>query len=147
MVSNACYHLFQMFVSNIHQHELFEVWFFKKFLGNGSPSPIPRSLPPFFGLCPRFGLRLQFSGSSRLRLGLRPRLHGLAPHYPSDLCTPATVHAHLRSSVTLERSLSIPQDENQDNRSAWILLCFVCCLECTPSASARPWTLAEQLQN
>ena len=35
-------------------------------------------------------------------------LHGLAPHYLSDLCTPVTVHAHLRSSVTLERSLSIP---------------------------------------
>ena len=29
-------------------------------------------------------------------------LHGLAPHYLPDLCTPATVHAHLRS---LERSL------------------------------------------
>ena len=29
-------------------------------------------------------------------------LHGLAPHYLSDLCTPATVHAQLRSSVTLE---------------------------------------------
>ena len=36
-------------------------------------------------------------------------LHGLAPHYLSDLCTPATVHAQLRSSVTLERSLSIPR--------------------------------------
>ena len=34
-------------------------------------------------------------------------LHGLAPHYLSDLCTPARVHAHLRSSVTLERWLSI----------------------------------------
>ena len=40
-----------------------------------------------------------------------------------------------------------PPDENQDDRSARILLCFVCCLECTPSASARPWTFAEQLQN
>ena len=37
-----------------------------------------------------------------------------------------------------------PSDENQDDRSAWILLFFVCCLECTPSASARPWTLAEK---
>ena len=34
-------------------------------------------------------------------------LHGLAPHYLSDLCTPATVHVKQRSSVTLERSLSI----------------------------------------
>ena len=36
-------------------------------------------------------------------------LHGLAPRYLFDLCMPATVHAHLRSSVTLERSLSIPR--------------------------------------
>ena len=35
-------------------------------------------------------------------------LHGLAPRYLSDLCTPATVHTHLRSSVTLERSLLVP---------------------------------------
>ena len=34
-------------------------------------------------------------------------LHGLAPQYLSDLCTPATVHPQLRSSVTLERSLSL----------------------------------------
>ena len=36
-------------------------------------------------------------------------LNGLASHYLSDLCTPATVYARLRSSVTLERSLSIPR--------------------------------------
>ena len=36
-------------------------------------------------------------------------LHGFAPRYLSDLCTPATVHTHLRSSVTLERSLSNPR--------------------------------------
>ena len=40
-------------------------------------------------------------------------LHGLAPHYLSDLCTPATVHAQLRSSVTLERSLSIPRTKTR----------------------------------
>ena len=40
-------------------------------------------------------------------------LHGLAPHYLSNLCTPAMVHAHLRSSVTLERSLSIPQTKTK----------------------------------
>ena len=40
-------------------------------------------------------------------------LHGLAPHYLSDLCMPATVHAHLRSSVTLERSLSIPRTKTK----------------------------------
>ena len=36
-------------------------------------------------------------------------LHGLAPYYLSDLCTHATVQAHLRSYLTLERSLSIPR--------------------------------------
>ena len=51
-------------------NEWFQVWFFKNFLGRGSPSPLPRPLPPFFlGLRPRFGLRPQFSGASRLRLG------------------------------------------------------------------------------
>ena len=40
-------------------------------------------------------------------------LHGLAPHYLFDLCTPATVHTHLRSSVTLERSLSIPRTKTK----------------------------------
>ena len=40
-------------------------------------------------------------------------LHGLAPSYLSDLCTPATVHAHLRSSGTLERSLSIPRTKTK----------------------------------
>ena len=40
-------------------------------------------------------------------------LHGLAPHYLSDLCVPATVHAHLRSSVTLELSLSIPRTKTK----------------------------------
>ena len=40
-------------------------------------------------------------------------LHGLAPHYLSDLCTPDTVHAQLRSSVTLERSLSIPRTKTR----------------------------------
>ena len=34
--------------------------------------------------------------------------HRLAPRYLSDLCSPATVYVHLRSSVTLERSLSNP---------------------------------------
>ena len=41
------------------------------------------------------------------------RLLGLAPHYLSDLCTPATVRAHLGSSVTLERSLSIPRTKTK----------------------------------
>ena len=40
-------------------------------------------------------------------------LHGLAPHYLSDLCTPAMVHGQLRSSVTLDRSLSIPRTKTR----------------------------------
>ena len=40
-------------------------------------------------------------------------LHRLAPHYLSDLYTPATVHAQLRSSVTFERSLSIPRTKTR----------------------------------
>ena len=61
----------------MHQIEWFQVWFFKNFLGRGSPSPLPRPLPPFFlGLRPRFGLRPQFSGASRPRLGLRPQYSG-----------------------------------------------------------------------
>ena len=31
----------------------------------------------------------------------------LIPRYLSDLCTPPTVHTHLRSSATLERSLLV----------------------------------------
>ena len=78
MFSNhACCCLFQMFASNMHQNEWFQVRFFKNFLGRGSPSPLPRPLPPFFlGLRPRFGFRPQFSGASRLRIGLRPRFSG-----------------------------------------------------------------------
>ena len=61
----------------MHQNEGFQVWFFKNFLRRGSPSPLPRPLPPLFlGLRPRFGLRPQFSGASRPRLGLRPRYSG-----------------------------------------------------------------------
>ena len=39
--------------------------------------------------------------------------HRLAPSYLSDLCTSAIVHAHLRSSVILERSLSIPRTKTK----------------------------------
>ena len=49
MVENhACCHLFQMFASNMHQNEWFQVWFFLNFLGRGSPSSLPRPLPIFF---------------------------------------------------------------------------------------------------
>ena len=75
-----CMHVviyFKMITSNMHWNEWFQVRFFKTFLGRGSPSPLPRPLPPFFlGLRPRFGLRPQFSGASHLRLGLRPRFLG-----------------------------------------------------------------------
>ena len=40
-------------------------------------------------------------------------LHGLAPRYLSDLCMPAMVHTHLRSSVTLERSLLVPRTKTK----------------------------------
>ena len=40
-------------------------------------------------------------------------LHGLAPRYLSDLCTPVAVHTHLRSSATLERSLLIPRTKTK----------------------------------
>ena len=55
MFSNhACCCLFQMFASNMHQNEWFQVRFFKIFLGRGSPSPLPRPLPRFrSGLRPR----------------------------------------------------------------------------------------------
>ena len=36
-----------MFASNMHQNAWFQDWFFKKFLGRGSPSPLPRPLPRF----------------------------------------------------------------------------------------------------
>ena len=48
----------------------FKFDFSKIFWGGAHRAPSPRPLPPFFlGLRPRFGLRPQFSGASRLRLG------------------------------------------------------------------------------
>ena len=44
----ACYHLFKMFASNMHQNELFQVRFFKNFLERSSPSPSPYPSPVFF---------------------------------------------------------------------------------------------------
>ena len=56
----------------MHQNERFQDRIFKNFLGRGSPSPLPRPLPPFFlGLRPRFGLRPQNSGASRPRLSTK----------------------------------------------------------------------------
>ena len=56
------------------------------------------------------GSRCQTASSSNcVRLRVYRFLHGLAAHYLSNLCTPATVHAHMISSVTLVRSLSILQ--------------------------------------
>ena len=65
-------HLFQMLASNMHQNELFQIRFFKNFLGIGSSSPLSRPLPPFIlGLHPPFRLRsnsqaLCFHTSNRL---------------------------------------------------------------------------------
>ena len=84
----------------MHQNEWFQVWFFKNFLGRGSPSPSPDPSPRFFsgfalgsGFAlnsralrfsrPRLGLRPRYSGASRPRIGLRPYISigdlGLAP--------------------------------------------------------------------
>ena len=58
--------------STMHQYERFQARIFTNFLGRGSPSPLPRPLPPFFlGLRPRFGLRPQYSGASRPRLSTK----------------------------------------------------------------------------
>ena len=40
-----------------------------------------------------------------------------------------------------------PGQKPRRQRSAWILLRFVRSLECTPSASALPWTFVEQFKN
>ena len=62
---------------------------FQKFSGRGSPSPLPRPLPPLFlGLRPRFGLRPQFSGASRPRLGASPSI--LGRFAPSIRASPST---------------------------------------------------------
>ena len=61
--------------TTMHQIAPFHVWIFKNFLGRGSPSPLPRPLPPLIlGLRPRCsGCALESSGASRPRLGLRPQ--------------------------------------------------------------------------
>ena len=74
-------------------------------------------------------------------------LHGLAPRDLSHLCTPATVHTHLRSSVTLERSLLVTRTKTKTIGPRGFYFASSCCLERTSSAPARPWSLAEQFQN
>ena len=54
--------LFQIIASNLHQNKWFQDWFFKNFLGRGSPSPLPRPLPRFFS---GFALGLGFALNSR----------------------------------------------------------------------------------
>ena len=48
------------------------------------------------------------------------------------------LHARCSSEIICDTRTVVvnPLDENQDDRSAWILLRFIHCLECTPSASA-----------
>ena len=46
----------------MHQNEWFQVWFFKNFLGRGSPSPLPRPLSRFFS---GFALDSSFALNSR----------------------------------------------------------------------------------
>ena len=57
----------------MHQNEWFQAWFFKNFLGRGSPRTPP---PAFSRASPSVRLRPQFSGNSRPRLGLCPRYSG-----------------------------------------------------------------------
>ena len=55
----------------------FKFDFSKNFWGGAHQTPSPDPLPSIFlGLCPRFGLRPQFSGALRLQLGLRSRFSG-----------------------------------------------------------------------
>ena len=86
-------------VSSIHQIEQFEVRNSKNFLGRGSPSPLPRPLPPLLlGLRSRFGLRPQISGGSRPRFGFHP------------IRTPPTFEAWLRpwTSLSIQHKLKHP---------------------------------------
>ena len=75
-------------------------------------------------------------------------LHGLAPRYLSDLCTPATVHTHLRSSVTLERSLLVPRTKTKTIGPRGFYFASSAAWNALPvHLAARPWSLAEQFQN
>ena len=79
------------------------------------------------------------------RVQVPPRTRTSVPVGPLHACHGA--HSpQIICSDTWKISVS-PPDENQDDRSARILFRIVCCLECTSSAPARPWSLAEQFQN
>ena len=112
MFSNhACFCLFQMFASNMHQNEWIQVRFFKHFLGRGSPSPLPRPLPRFFS---DFALNAQAlrafdSGFALDSRALRPLDSGFALNFrvenliwppPNKLLDPPLCHLrHLTSSA------------------------------------------------
>ena len=78
------------------------------------------------------------------RVQVPPRTRTSVPVGPLHACHGA--HSPQIICDTWKISVS-PPDENQDDRSARILFRIVCCLECTSSAPARPWSLAEQFQD
>ena len=64
---------------NIHKIARLSFQIFKNFLGRGSPSPLPRTLPPLFlGLRSRFRLRPQISGFAFKSRALRALDSGFA---------------------------------------------------------------------
>ena len=69
-----CCYIFQIFGSNMHQNEWFQVWFFKKFWGRAHRAPSSDSSPVILGLGPRFGLCPQYSGAWRPQFRFRPQL-------------------------------------------------------------------------
>ena len=86
--------LIQMFASNMHQNEWFQVRFFKNFLGRGSPSPSP-------------------DPSARFRSGLRPRARAspsiLGRFAPSIVKLSPTTISQLPPPM-LERNLCISRN-------------------------------------
>ena len=88
MVSNhACYHLLQMFASNMHQNEWLQVWFSKMFWGaHRAPSPDPS---PVF---PRVLLSIRASPSILRRFAPSTRASPsiLGRFAPSIRATPST---------------------------------------------------------
>ena len=78
------------------------------------------------------------------RVQMPPRTRTSVPVGPLRACH----GAHSPQIICDTRKISVsPPDENQDDRSARILFRIVCCLECTSSAPARPWSLAKQFQD